>query len=437
MIIHKAPEVEKTVLGTLISFPNTYKPASQVLKPNDFYDSFNAKVYEVIENLNTSRRNVDVLSVFHAMQKTYGTDIAPSEIAALSSLAISPQAIYDQRLIIKEMSMRRQLVLEAQKIIKAVNESKDVFEIIETAKAKFSEIEPITDTGIKNWDMLSDEFIKMLDANANQVQGINTGIEIYDRFSKGEQKGDLKIIAGETSQGKTSLAITEAKNQIDRGVKVAFYSYEMTSQQLMARVIAQETGVSSKELLMTKISDDDYSKVNHALNKDYNLFIIEPKASEYRWLESSIKNVVNNLGVEKVFIDYIQLITIPGLKRHEQIGTIANSLKRLAISAEVNIPITAVSQLNRDSNNPEPELWRLKESGDIENAADVVVGIWRPHHYGIEFMTCSNTEVEAGTAQKGIMKILKGRNIGTAKFAVDWNEQTTRFSDYEEVKKPF
>jgi len=263
-----------------------------------------------------------------------------------------------------------------------------------------------------------------------------TGFRDYDSFALGEQNGDVRYIAGETSQGKTTLAICEALNQALMGYKIAFFSYEMTKAQLTARLIGIVADISSKSILMDKLTPEQVNDINTKINEliESNFYIIEVENREYFWLEQKIKTLKAKYDIQKVFIDYIQLIGRKDIKkRNEQVASIANDLKFLAKHKNINIPFVVCSQLKRDENNAKPELWRLKESGDIENSADVVIGLWRPAFYGKDMIKIDLGNGISDISTKGIriMHILKGRNIGISNFRVNWNPNIPMYSDYE------
>jgi replicative DNA helicase len=264
----------------------------------------------------------------------------------------------------------------------------------------------------------------------------------YDNFSKGEQNGDLVVVAGETSQGKTAFALCKAFNQALNGKKVAIFSYEMTTNQITARLMALVSGISAKKTLMDKLSEKEIGSINSKIQEliDTNIYIVEIERKNYDWLEAKIKTIVSKYNIDSIIIDYLQLISgKDGLPKNQQIGDSANALKYLAKNQ--NIPITVLSQLKRDSSHPKPELWRLKESGDIENSADIVLGIWRPDHYNIdqtEIRKDDGTPEQINTNGIGVLHVLKGRNIGLKDIPLKWEGALTKYSDYEkEETDPF
>ena len=421
--------LEEIIVGSLIQEPQLIKKAVKVIEEDDFNEDDLKNLYKIILDLYSKSEAIDMITV---SVNAATLKISPALVSELVTSIGSTSNINDHLLKLKELSIRRKLIELSESFKKQATENKDVFEVIESVKNSLLEIEPVFYSGVNNMDKLLEEVNKRIEENTNGVSGLMTGLIDFDKFSNGMQKGDLTVIAGETSQGKTSLALSMAFNQIMAGKNIAFYSYEMSSVQIAARMVSIASKVSSKHILMRALNNGEYKDVNEAFTKlmDKHLFVVETVESSYTWLEHSIKSMVDLYGVDCVYVDYLQLITMRDMSRKDSASHSANSLKRLAKSSVIDIPIVALSQLRRDPSNPKPALDRLKESGDIENASDTVIGIWRPDHYGFDRLEAANTEGEISSNGLGLLNVLKGRNIGLVSIAVSWTPENTYYSNY-------
>lgn len=256
--------------------------------------------------------------------------------------------------------------------------------------------------------------------------GIRTGLERWDKHCGGLHPSDLIVIAAETSQGKTSLAITIAFNTaILSGTKVVFFSYEMSTEQLTARFASIETGVPGKSILFKKLGQEELEKVNNIYKLiDAQIFIDDCRSVNIDYLLSGIRSAHMRYGVQVVIIDYIQLVKDPE-KRNEETEIASNTRRLKNIAKELNINIIILSQLSRDRNNPKPSMSRMRGSGQIEEAADMVVLIWRPEIAGLMYEDAPISSTE-NTAE---IIFAKGRNIGTGRMWLNYNPQLTCYYD--------
>ena len=247
-------------------------------------------------------------------------------------------------------------------------------------------------------------------------QGMMTGLRVFD-MRYGWHGGDLVIIAGETSMGKSTLATTIAANMALAGIPSVFYSMEMSAKQLTARIIARRTQVSTSTTLYGKLSDDEYNRVYDGSLEMKNLpiYFDEESKTSFTKICCSIRRLRKRFGIRIVFIDYLQILANGrGDNREQLLGDMARDLKRLAV--EQDVAIVALSQLARNIGAKEPSLSRLRGSGQIEEACDIAVLIHRPNP--------RNNEAK--------IYLAKGRNIGLATEKVKFNSELSYFCDYEE-----
>jgi replicative DNA helicase len=249
-------------------------------------------------------------------------------------------------------------------------------------------------------------------------QGMMTGLHIFDSHF-GLHAGDLVIFAGRTSQGKSTLATTIARNMALMGTPSAYYSLEMGAKQLTARIMARDTMLSSSRMLYDKMNDGELARFDQqaATMQNLPIYYDDKSKTSFRRLTTSIRAMVRKHAIRIAFIDYLQILANgSGDNREQLIGDMARDLKRLA--AELNIVIVALSQLARPSGgaSKEPTLNRMRGSGQIEEACDIAVLIYRP-----------NPKTE-----KANIYIAKGRNIGLGKETIKFNSSLSYFSDFED-----
>jgi len=286
------------------------------------------------------------------------------------------------------------------------------------------------DTGISVINSMADnvdEVLKIVEFNKSNagLTGIDTGFNKLNRLTNGLQGGDLIVIAGETSQGKTSLALNIAQ-VAGRDNPVYFVSCEMMASQITARMLSYSSEINSNQILTGKLNDFDTGiLLRHATDVSVNKLLINGHDNSIDKIIASIRVYHATKHINMVVIDYLQLIsTTERASKEQQTAQIARRLKNLA--KELNIPVILLSQLNRDKFSPFPKLSRLRDSGQIEEAADLVIFVYRPEYYGEELF-------KDGSPSEGRAQIIiaKGRNTGIGTFYVKFHKQITKFEDEE------
>ena len=260
--------------------------------------------------------------------------------------------------------------------------------------------------------------------------GMMTGLHIFDSHY-GLHAGDLVIFAGRTSQGKSTLATTIARNMGLMGIPSAYYSLEMGAKQLTARIMARDTMLSSSRMLYDKMNDGELATFDSkaATMQQLPIYYDDKSKTSFKRLCTSIRAMVRKHAIRITFIDYLQILANgSGDNREQLIGDMARDLKRLAV--ELNICIVAISQLSRAKDKPEPTLMEMRGSGQIEEACDTAVLVYRPFVYGIE--RYKDSTLTYGTAQ---LTIAKGRNIGLAQEIVQFNGDLTYFYDRKDEQQ--
>jgi replicative DNA helicase len=272
-----------------------------------------------------------------------------------------------------------------------------------------------------------DDILKLVEFNKSSdglLTGIDTGFKDLNRITNGLQGGDLIIVAAETSQGKTSFALNMAQKA---GVENDVYliSCEMQAKQITSRMLSYDSEISSNHIQTGKLGNDETERLYHfAESVAANKLLINGNDNDIDKIIASIRVFHATKNIKMVVIDYLQLIATEDRgSKEQQTAKITRRLKNLA--KEIDIPIILLSQLSRDKQNPFPRLSRLRDSGQIEEAADIVIFIWRPEMYNIEYFDFDNSP----TAGRAEIIVAKGRNSGTGVFHTTFHKHLTKFSD--------
>lgn len=437
----QALDAERVVLGALMIDKDTFTVVSDVLHPETFYEPRNQKVYKAIQTLSMDEKPVDIITVTDELAKE-GTleDVGgPAYILELSSkVASSANIVYHSRILVQKY-MARQLISFASKIeTMAFDESQDIDELMQDAesslfelsqknlKQDYTSLEPVVKDAI--------EKLKQAATNEGGLTGIPTGYIKLDDITSGWQPSDLVIIAGRPAMGKTSFALSLAKNIVmDYQIPAAFFSLEMSNVQLADRLISNVCEISGKKIMNGQLDDEEWKRIDKNVRKMQTapLYIDDTPGMSIFELRTKARRLVREKGVKILMIDYLQLMNANGARfgsRQEEVSTISRSLKGLA--KELNIPVLALSQLNRSVENRDgnegkrPQLSDLRESGAIEQDADMVLFVHRPEYYHI-YQDDHGNDLR-GKAQIIIAKHRKG---ATGDVLLNFRGEFTRFEN--------
>ena len=427
----QSKQAEDLVLGVIISDGNRLNDVRELLPADAFYNETNKQIYRAVTSLADKGEKVDVITVMSECSRL-GLNVPPSEIASLA-MNYTPGSIVEHVAIINEKYKRRKFFeIGALLQSNAHNEVNDVNDVLTMVKERLDGIFVTNQESVFSMqDAVEGVYdnIKKNFKGAGELTGSPTGFKLLDKRSGGLQTSDLIIIAAETSAGKTSLAIKLAMNC---GCPIAFYSMEMKKEQIAARMISIESGVPANQILFSKLNDDQIIDIDRGASKvvKYPVYFDDRSTSNIETILASIRMMKIKYGIKGVVVDYLQILNgnMKGSNREQQMGDVARRLKNIA--KELDVWVIALSQLNRDIQNPVPSLGRMRDSGQIAEAADMVILIYRPEVYGKqypeEFKSCS-TE---GTA---MIDIAKGRNVGIMKFIVGFQKENTNFYDLDQV----
>ncbi len=437
----QAVELEEAVLGALMLEKDALTNVIDILKADSFYKDANARIFGAIERLFTRSEPVDILTVTQELKKTGELEMVGGAyyITQLTNRVASAANAEFHARIVAQKYIQRELIRTSTETIKdAYEESSDVFDLLDKAeKSLFSIVEGNIK---KNYDKMSTlirkaiEQIEVAKNKKDGLSGIPSGLTALDRLTSGWQKSDLVILAARPAMGKTALVLSVARNAaVDFNKPVAVFSLEMSSLQLVTRLISSESELSGEKLKKGSLADHEFEQLNAKIQKlaEAPLFIDDTPGLSVFELRAKARRLKEQHNIELIIIDYLQLMTAGGEgrgNREQEISTISRSLKGLA--KELNVPVIALSQLSRAvetrGGDKKPQLSDLRESGAIEQDADMVMFIHRPEYYGI-------TEDENGAPTVGVGELIvaKHRNGPVDSVKVRYIGQYTKFADLD------
>lgn len=441
------PKAEQYVIGSLLVDPTAYTLVSQYLDEDCFYDPMCRDIWKAVDNMGKQGMPIDVISVSAELSKQK-SNVTALDLMNISAQIASSAHVEYHAIRLQDLGRRRKLWVVGQQLSKV-----GLSEEILTADAHQEAIESIGGVFEKadgvftlNDAMNSLNEIMVKNATVGGVTtGTKTGMERFDEKG-GLQKSDLIIVAGETSQGKTSLALCMTRHAIENGAKVAFYSMEMTKEQLTARLLSAKTNIPANNILYSgSLAPSEIRMIDDARGKlpGENLFFDDKSTSNIDSILLSIRMLKMQKDIDGAVVDYLQILNVnsrsTSFSREQAMGDAARRFKNLA--KELNIWIIALSQLSRDSNCPEPNLNRLRDSGQIGESADVVILVYRAEYYNRAYPAPFDNKDDYPTDGTAMIDVAKGRNIGTFKFFMGFNKNTTNFFKTnlinEDVQVPF
>ena len=434
-------EAETIVLGSCLIEQGAYHRVADILEVNMFYKDAHQIIYQALCNLDGRSEPIDLVTV-HAELKRMGeleTVGGMYYVDQLSDRIGTTAHLEEHAKLVEEAFIRRDIIQHCHKMITAAFEdTEDTDQLISDFQNRAVRVNRSSVTDVRHISDTIGHTMALIDKNAkseSKITGIPSGLRELDSHTLGFQRGDLIIIGGEPSNGKTSLALTCCRFSALNGHATGFITYEMTDIQLASRLISIDSDIPSKRILMDKLHTGDIQQIHGSIGKltDSPLYTVTPRSTSFKSLVSMIRMLVMKFKVEQIFVDYIQLIRnhLRGKSTADEVAEVANVLKNLATTLNVNI--IALSQLSRDP-NPVPNLKRLKNSGDIEAAADVVIFVHRPEHYGTDVFTFSGNDKEYNSENLMVVDVAKGRNIGLKKMLVEFIKDRTYCRDYDYMR---
>lgn len=392
-------DLEAAVLGALMLEKDAYTSVCDILKAESFYEPAHRKIYEAIQTLGASQQPIDMLTVTEQLRlnntlEEVGGPVFVSELT--SRVASGAHAEYHARIVAQKFLARELITFASEIERKAFDESNDVDDLMQEAEGKLFEIsQRNVKKDVTQIDPVIGQAIEQIQLAANRTSGLSgleTGFHKLDKLTSGWQNSDLIIIAARPAMGKTAFVLSMAKNMaVNYSTPVAIFSLEMSNLQLVNRLISNVCELPSEKIKSGQLSpvewDQLMARIKHLSGAP--LYIDDTPSLSIFELRTKARRLVREHNVKIIIIDYLQLMNASGMKfgsREQEVSMISRSLKQLA--KELNIPIIALSQLNRSvesrgegKEGKRPQLSDLRESGAIEQDADIVCFIHRPEYY--------------------------------------------------------
>ncbi|MGO4773836.1 replicative DNA helicase [Flavobacterium sp. W22_SRS_FK3] len=418
-------DLEEAVLGAMMIDKKGVDDVIDILQPDAFYKDAHKFIFEAIVQLFTDTQPIDLLTVSAQLKKNGKLDLAGGDfylIQLTQKIASSAHIEFHSRIILQKFIQRSLIRISSEIIEASYDETTDVFDLLDQAESKLYEV---TQGNIKRSSETAQSLVlqakKRIEEIAKQegLSGVETGFTNLDKLTSGWQPSDLIIIAARPAMGKTAFVLSMARNiAIDFGHPVALFSLEMASVQLITRLISSETGLSSEKLRTGKLEPHEWEMLSTKVKnlEKAPLFIDDTPSLSIFDLRAKCRRLVSQHGIKIVIVDYLQLMTAGGNakgggNREQEISTISRNLKALA--KELNVPVIALSQLSRAvetrGSSKRPLLSDLRESGAIEQDADIVSFLYRPEYYKIDEWDDDEASPTAGQAE---IMIAKHRNGG-------------------------
>ncbi len=428
------------LLGSILLEPRVLGDTTFIIRDGeDFYKPANGAVYDAMVELYDVNASLDIvqlnqLLVDRDILEAVGGQEYLVELA--SGVPTAANANHYARLV-REKAMVRRLIEEAGVILQLAFESRDsASAILDAAEGRiFSIAERYEQSEVEVLGRLVQEVVEKLQASdGHRSTGVLTGFTDLDEITGGFQPGDVIIIAGRPSMGKTALALNIAENMAVRGVGVGIFSLEMSKHQLVERLLAARSGIDLHRLRRMMLGKEHYSRLFSACGdlRDAPMYIDDLAGATLLQIRARARRLVSKHGVKAIFIDYIQLITTGGRVESRQLEVSAISRGLKALARELNVPVVCLSQLNRSPEQREghrPRLSDLRESGSLEQDADVVALLHREDYY-------HQSEEDYEPSHVAELIIAKQRNGPTDVVKLSWIEWCTRFKDYSPAVAP-
>ncbi|MBK5208532.1 MAG: replicative DNA helicase [Flavobacteriaceae bacterium] len=441
----QALELEEAVLGAMMIDKKGVDDVIDILHPEAFYKEAHQLIYEAIFVLFQNSEPTDLLTVANQLRKTNNLESVGGDfylVRLTQKVASSAHIEFHARIILQKYIQRKLISISSEIIEEAYDETVDVFDLLDDAETKLFEV---TQGNLKKGSETSEGLVALAIkkiqeiSNKQGMSGAATGFTRLDELTSGWQPSDLVILAARPGMGKTAFVMSMAKNMaIDFDQPVAIFSLEMSSVQLITRMISSETGISSGKLRKGNLEPHEWEQLNVKVKNltKAPIFIDDSPSLSIFDLRAKARRLASQHGIKIIIIDYLQLMTAGtsqkgGGNREQEISTISRNLKALA--KELNIPVVALSQLSRAvetrGGSKRPLLSDLRESGAIEQDADIVSFIYRPEYYGL-----TEWDDEERTPCEGQAEFIvaKHRNGGLDNIRLKFTAHLAQFSNLDD-----
>jgi replicative DNA helicase len=422
-------DAERAVLGSLIVYPELQKPITASLTTDDFYLQKHKIIYQTITDLTYQGKTANINILKDALEKQGKLDLVggTSYLLQVSDESVPPDTAYQIVYILKEKTKSRIVFKKAQEILDKIKSKANPDEIIEEALRYFKEILKDGKTEAKNFKSV---FINRLSKineilkNPDIIRGVPSGFYELDRLTSGFHGGELTVIGARPGMGKTAFALNIAYNVVSQGKNVLFFSLEMNEEQLFLRLCSMLAEINLSKIRSGLLNDEEVEKIVNSYIKNADILERMVLVDDVSYLSDIIRLAYSEEKVDLIIIDYLQLIKTKDKyqMRYQELADIVNSLKFL--SKDLDIPIIALAQVNREVEkkaDKRPTLADLRESGDIEATADVVMFIHREDYYKKE------NNIDDNVAE---IIVAKNRNGESGKLRLSFDRRIQKFSEF-------
>ena len=435
----QALDLEEAVLGALMLEKGALNAVVEFLKPEHFYSEAHKEIYRAIIELFKGSEPVDMRTVVNQLRKNAKLELVGGAyyIAELTSKVSSAANIEYHARVVIELAIKRELIRIASQIHHdAYEDTTDVFELLDKTEQSIFEI---SDSNLrKNYDNMKNLMyraiteLQKLKEHKDGLTGVPSGFTALDRMTSGWQSSDLVIIAARPGMGKTAFVVSAMRNAaVDFKRPVAIFSLEMASVQLVNRMISAEAELEGEKIRKGQLAEFEWQQLVHKTNRlsSAPIFIDDTPALSILELRAKSRRLKAEHGIQLIIVDYLQLMRgDTGGNREQEIASISRALK--GIAKELNVPVLALSQLSRGvetrGGDKRPQLSDLRESGSIEQDADIVIFLYRPEYYKI-------TVDEEGMPTQGMGEVIiaKHRNGQTGSVKLKFIGKYTKFADFD------
>ncbi len=445
----QALDLEEVVLGAMMIDKKGVDEVIDILSPDAFYKEAHQYIFEAIFKLFEDSQPIDLLTVSNQLRTDGKLDMVGGDFYLISltqKVSSSAHIEFHARIILQKFIQRSLIKISNEIIEDAYDETQDVFDLLDKAETRLYEV---TQGNIKKSSETAQALViqakKKIEEIANKegLSGIPSGFDKLDKLTSGWQESDLIIVAARPGMGKTALTLSMARNiAVTQNIPVAFFSLEMASVQLITRLISSETGLSSEKLRTGKLEKHEWEQLNVKVKslEKAPLFIDDTPSLSIFDLRAKARRLASQHGIKLIVIDYLQLMTAGGSQkggnREQEISTISRNLKALA--KELSVPVIALSQLSRAvetrGGSKRPLLSDLRESGAIEQDADIVSFIYRPEYYKIEEWDDDDRSPTEGQAE---FIVAKHRNGGLENIRLKFIGNLGKFDNLDDFQSGF
>lgn len=429
-------DFERLVIGTCLIDQKGLEAVLRVFKDNTevFYDPRNKSIYGAINSLKSNNCPVDLVTVIQELKKHKILESSGGDhylIDLTMGVSSSAHIEYHARMVWEKYLLRKMIEAGTAMINKAYDGSMGAFEVLEYATKETNKINDYL-SGQKPIKTFFDVHMEFLEyVKSDSIPGVPMPFVKLQEENQGWQGSDLVVIAARPGMGKTALALEIARHAAKMGHPVHFFSLEMANVQLHKRIVSNEMSIDSNRIRKKKFTDKDLELIYNSPDFEHMPLYYDDTVFKWDEIKSRARMIAKEKGIKMIVIDYMQLITTKDkMSTYDRVTYVSREMKLLA--KELNIPVIALSQLSREVEkrpNKKPQLSDLRESGAIEQDADIIIFPYRPEYYGIDTWDEEDECEETSTRGKALIMKAKDRHCGESEFVVGWNPIYQKFHD--------